>query len=78
MASFSVLIISVLTVVAFIPVFHELQLMSTYEYLALRFDERTRKCSSFLFGLTVFMLLPIVVYLSALVLSACKYLSYTL
>lgn len=70
LASVSLLIIAVITVSAFIPVFYDLQITSTYEYLELRFDERTRKCSSFLFALSSFIYLPIVVYLPALTFSA--------
>lgn len=70
LASISVLIVGMLTATAFIPVFHQLQLISTYEYLGLRFDKKTRNLSSFIFALSVFLFLPIVIYLPALALSA--------
>lgn len=72
LASVSLLIVATMTVLAFIPVFYDLQITSTYEYLGRRFDERARKCSSFLYVLSTFMYLPIVVYMSALTFSAGK------
>lgn len=72
LASISLLIIATLTVLGFIPVFYKLQITSTYEYLERRFDERIRKCSSFLFALCTFIYLPIVMYLSAITFSAGK------
>nr|CAI5820560.1 unnamed protein product [Callosobruchus analis] len=72
LGSFSFLVLSAVTVYVFLPVFHKLQLTSTYEYLGLRFDKRVRKCSSFLFAMTVFLHLPIVIYIPALAFSAAS------
>jgi SSS family solute:Na+ symporter len=35
----------------FVPLYHRLKLTSAYEYLELRFDQRLRRCGSFLMGL---------------------------
>ncbi|CAH1999310.1 unnamed protein product [Acanthoscelides obtectus] len=72
LGSFSFLVLTVVTIYVFLPVFHNLQLTSTYEYLGIRFDKRVRKCSSFLFAMTVFLHLPIVIYIPALAFSAAS------
>ncbi|XP_055547206.1 sodium-coupled monocarboxylate transporter 1-like isoform X1 [Wyeomyia smithii] len=50
----------------FLPVFHDLQITSAYEYLQLRFDKRMRLLGSLLFTLALLLWLPIVVYVPAL------------
>ncbi|CAH2050163.1 unnamed protein product, partial [Iphiclides podalirius] len=50
----------------FIPVLHELQLTSAYEYLELRYDKRTRFFGSVLFSIYLLAWLPIVIYVPAL------------
>ncbi|KAK9722150.1 Sodium:solute symporter family [Popillia japonica] len=52
-----------------VPVFYDLQLTSTYEYLERRFDSKVRRTISALFTLSMFLYLPIVIYLPALALS---------
>lgn len=44
------------------PVFHDLQITSAYEYLKLRFDTRTRLMASFLFTVNMILFMPIVIY----------------
>ncbi|KAJ8967444.1 hypothetical protein NQ317_015255 [Molorchus minor] len=66
----SMFILAFITVYVYLPVFYNLQLTSTYEYLGRRFDKRTRKCASFLFALALFVYLPIVIYIPALAFSA--------
>ncbi|XP_069696485.1 sodium-coupled monocarboxylate transporter 1-like isoform X3 [Periplaneta americana] len=51
---------------AYLPVFHNLQLTSTYEYLERRFDKNVRLFGSFLFTVTIITWLPIVIYVPAL------------
>ncbi|XP_017772841.1 PREDICTED: sodium-coupled monocarboxylate transporter 2-like [Nicrophorus vespilloides] len=51
------------------PVFYNLKLTSTYEYLKMRFDSKIRTFTSFLYALNVFLYLPIVIYVPALALS---------
>nr|XP_029718737.1 sodium-coupled monocarboxylate transporter 1-like [Aedes albopictus]XP_029718738.1 sodium-coupled monocarboxylate transporter 1-like [Aedes albopictus]XP_029718739.1 sodium-coupled monocarboxylate transporter 1-like [Aedes albopictus] len=50
----------------FLPVFHDLQITSAYEYLQLRFDKRMRLIGSILFTMASILWLPIVVYVPAL------------
>ncbi|CAH2239518.1 jg21523 [Pararge aegeria aegeria] len=60
------LIVSILITRTFIPVFHELQLTSAYEYLELRYDKRLRVFGSVLFSVYLMAWLPIVIYVPAL------------
>lgn len=62
----SVLFASAAAYKIYIPVFHKLQLISTYEYLELRFNKYLRLLSSFLFTLSVLLILPLVIYAPAL------------
>ncbi|KAF2901937.1 hypothetical protein ILUMI_04250 [Ignelater luminosus] len=48
------------------PVFMKLQLISTYEYLSIRFDNKTRIFASFLVVLSIFLYNSIVIYVPAL------------
>ncbi|XP_040153642.1 sodium-coupled monocarboxylate transporter 1-like [Anopheles arabiensis] len=50
----------------FLPVFHDLQITSAYEYLQMRFDKRMRLVGSILFTLASILWLPIVIYVPAL------------
>jgi sodium-coupled monocarboxylate transporter 8/12 len=63
-------ILCVITVYVYLPVFYNLQIVSTYEYLERRFDNRTRLFASFLYAISVLLYLPIVVYIPALAFSA--------
>ncbi|KAJ9575567.1 hypothetical protein L9F63_007575, partial [Diploptera punctata] len=53
----------------YLPVFYELQLTSTYEYLELRFNHRVRVMASVLYTIGLLLYIPIVVYVPALVFS---------
>ncbi|XP_052740199.1 sodium-coupled monocarboxylate transporter 1-like isoform X2 [Bicyclus anynana] len=57
---------SIVITTTFIPVFHELQLTSAYEYLELRYDKRLRVFGSVLFSVYLMAWLPIVIYVPAL------------
>ncbi|CAH1155465.1 unnamed protein product [Phaedon cochleariae] len=70
LVTISIPLVAILTNWVFLPVFYKLQLISTYEYLGLRFDKKTRKLSSFLFAVSVFSLMPVVIYIPSLALSA--------
>lgn len=50
----------------YLPVFHNLQLTSTYQYLQTRFDKRMRLFGSVLFTIATMAWLPIVIYVPAL------------
>ncbi|XP_066595800.1 sodium-coupled monocarboxylate transporter 1-like [Prorops nasuta] len=59
----------------FLPVFYKLQLTSTFEYLELRFAKPVRNLCSILFILSLFIYIPIVVYVPALAFSQVSKLS---
>ncbi|KAH8381946.1 hypothetical protein KR009_001131 [Drosophila setifemur] len=50
----------------YLPVFHDLNITSTYEYLEIRFDRRLRLYGSFMFAIMNVAYLPIVIYVPAL------------
>lgn len=50
----------------YLPVFHDLKLISTYQYLETRFDQKIRLFGSILFTCGSLMWLPIVIYVPAL------------
>ncbi|PSN35450.1 Sodium-coupled monocarboxylate transporter 1 [Blattella germanica] len=64
--SISVIAMAVVVAIAYLPVFHDLKLTSTYEYLELRFNKKVRLFGSFLFFIGVMIWLPIVIYVPAL------------
>ncbi|RZB40467.1 SSF domain containing protein, partial [Asbolus verrucosus] len=66
----SVIIVTLITIYVYLPVFYKLQVTSTYEYLERRFDNTNRMFASFLFALGLFLYLPIVIYIPALAFSA--------
>ncbi|XP_044729523.1 sodium-coupled monocarboxylate transporter 1-like [Chrysoperla carnea] len=53
----------------YLPVFMDLRLTSTYEYLERRFDKSLRRLGSILFIVSVILWLPIVIYVPALALN---------
>ncbi|XP_049878245.1 sodium-coupled monocarboxylate transporter 2-like [Pectinophora gossypiella] len=57
---------SVVISFTFLPVLHELQLTSAYEYLEMRYDKRLRVFGSVLFSVYLMAWLPIVIYVPAL------------
>ncbi|XP_063227306.1 sodium-coupled monocarboxylate transporter 1-like isoform X2 [Bacillus rossius redtenbacheri] len=63
---FAGLITCIITISVFLPIFFELQITSTYEYLELRFDKNVRTMASFLFACSLILYLPIVIYTPAL------------
>ncbi|XP_074029664.1 sodium-coupled monocarboxylate transporter 1 isoform X2 [Leptinotarsa decemlineata] len=66
----SLMIVAVVTIYVYLPVFYKLQLTSTYEYIGLRFNERLRKFASILYAISVFLYIPIVIYIPALAFSS--------
>ncbi|XP_014479507.1 PREDICTED: sodium-coupled monocarboxylate transporter 1-like [Dinoponera quadriceps] len=50
----------------YLPVFYELKLTSTYEYLEMRFDKKIRLLGSVLFCIGIMIWLPMVIYVPAL------------
>ncbi|XP_039303169.1 sodium-coupled monocarboxylate transporter 1 isoform X3 [Solenopsis invicta] len=62
----AIIFVSLVTYIVYLPVFHELKLTSTYEYLEKRFDKRIRLLGSVLFAISIITWLPIVIYVPAL------------
>ncbi|KAL0872072.1 hypothetical protein ABMA27_004498 [Loxostege sticticalis] len=61
-SALSLIIVTFLTAVIYLPVFHKLQLSSSFEYLEIRFSTHTRTIAAVLFVISKLMLLPIVPY----------------
>lgn len=53
----------------YLPVFYDLQLTSTYEYLELRFSKKVRVMASVLYTINLILFIPIAVYVPALALN---------
>ncbi|XP_047346992.1 sodium-coupled monocarboxylate transporter 1-like isoform X1 [Vespa velutina] len=64
--SFGLIITGFIMSKVFLPVFHDLKITSTYEYLERRFDKKIRLLGSFLFSISMIVYLPIVIYVPAL------------
>ncbi|XP_049538488.1 sodium-coupled monocarboxylate transporter 1-like [Anopheles darlingi] len=63
---FAVIIMGFVIHHVFLPVFHDLQITSAYEYLQRRFDQRMRLFGSILFTVACLLWMPIVIYVPAL------------
>ncbi|XP_051172195.1 sodium-coupled monocarboxylate transporter 1-like [Leptopilina boulardi] len=64
--AFGVIIVGFVMSNVYLPVFHDLKLTSTYEYLERRFDKKMRILGSVLFTIGIITWLPIVIYVPAL------------
>lgn len=53
----------------YVPVFFNLQITSTYEYIQLRFNAKLRVLASFLYTVSTMLYIPIVIYIPALAFS---------
>ncbi|XP_037044539.1 sodium-coupled monocarboxylate transporter 1-like [Bradysia coprophila] len=62
----SLIVAGILIRFILLPVFYNLQLTSTYEYLERRFDKRVRLFGSILYTIATLAYLPIVIYVPAL------------
>ncbi|XP_068618600.1 sodium-coupled monocarboxylate transporter 2-like isoform X2 [Battus philenor] len=65
-SALSLIVVTFLTAVIYLPVFHKLQLSSSFEYLEIRFSTHTRTIAAVLFVISKLMLLPIVPYVPLL------------
>ncbi|XP_053606541.1 sodium-coupled monocarboxylate transporter 2-like isoform X1 [Plodia interpunctella] len=65
-SALSLIVVTFLTAVIYLPVFHKLQLSSSFEYLEIRFSSHTRTVAAVLFVMSKLMLLPIVPYVPLL------------
>ncbi|KAJ9575573.1 hypothetical protein L9F63_007581, partial [Diploptera punctata] len=66
---FSCILVAVIMNYVYLPVFFELQLTSTYEYLEMRFSRSVRVMASLLYTIAMLLYVPIVVYVPALAFS---------
>jgi solute carrier family 5 (sodium-coupled monocarboxylate transporter), member 8/12 len=53
----------------YLPVFYELQLTSSFQYLEMRFDKSVRNVASFIYAISIIIFVPIIVYVPALAFS---------
>lgn len=53
----------------YLPVFYELQLTSSFQYLEMRFDKSVRLTASFIYAISIIIFVPIIVYVPALAFS---------
>ncbi|OWR49524.1 sodium-coupled monocarboxylate transporter 2-like [Danaus plexippus] len=65
-SALSLIFVTFLTAVIYLPVFHRLQLSSSFEYLEIRFSTHIRTIAAVLFVVSKLMLLPIVPYVPLL------------
>ncbi|XP_058797234.1 sodium-coupled monocarboxylate transporter 2-like isoform X2 [Phymastichus coffea] len=66
---FTIMLTCVAAAYICLPVFYKLQLLSTYEYLEIRFSRQIRTLASTLYIISLLMYIPIVIYVPALALS---------
>lgn len=62
----TVIAVGLILSTVYLPIFHDLKLTSTYEYLEKRFDKKMRLLGSVLFFIGIMTWLPIVIYVPAL------------
>ncbi|KAL4717724.1 hypothetical protein ACJJTC_000873 [Scirpophaga incertulas] len=62
-------VVSLTISVVYLPVFYNLQITSTYEYLRLRFSQKVRLLGSIIFIIQMMLYIPIVIYVPALAFS---------
>ncbi|KAJ0183865.1 hypothetical protein K1T71_000288 [Dendrolimus kikuchii] len=66
---FSEWTVSLTIALVYLPVFYNLQITSTYEYLRLRFNQNVRLLGSIIFIIKMLLYIPIVIYVPALAFS---------
>lgn len=69
----SMAILPFFAVYIYLPAYFNLQITSTYEYLEMRFNSRTRSLASFIFAVAMLLYLPIVIYIPSLAVAAGMY-----
>lgn len=65
----SAVIVGFALIHVYLPVFYELQLTSSFQYLEMRFDKSVRLTASFIYAISIIIFTPIVVYVPALAFS---------
>ncbi|XP_034172067.1 sodium-coupled monocarboxylate transporter 2 isoform X2 [Osmia lignaria lignaria] len=66
---FTAVISCTLISLIYVPVFYQLQLTSTFEYLEMRFTRSVRTFASFLYTLSLIIYIPLIIYVPALAFS---------
>lgn len=71
---YSVMVVSAVAVgialtYVYLPVFYELQLTSSFQYLEMRFDRSVRLMASLIYAISIIIFVPIIVYVPALAFS---------
>ncbi|XP_063924026.1 sodium-coupled monocarboxylate transporter 2-like isoform X2 [Zophobas morio] len=74
----SAILVGLLSVYVYLPVFFKLQITSSYEYLAKRFDNRTKQLAVYLYLFSEIVFFPMLAYIPALAFSATSGLSVNL
>ncbi|XP_063924873.1 sodium-coupled monocarboxylate transporter 2-like isoform X1 [Zophobas morio] len=72
------ILVGLLSVYVYLPVFFQLQISSSYEYLAKRFDNRTKQLAVYLYLFSEIIFFPLLAYIPALAFSATSGLSVNL
>lgn len=62
----SALIVGIVLIYGYLPVFYELQLTSSFTYLEKRFDRSVRVTASIIYTISCIIFVPIIVYIPAL------------
>lgn len=65
----SSMIVGIVLTYVYLPVFYELQLTSSFQYLEMRFDKSVRLTASLIYAISIIIFVPIVVYVPALAFS---------
>jgi Na+/proline symporter len=65
----SAVVVGLALIHVYLPVFYELQLNSSFQYLEMRFDKSVRLTASFIYAISIIIFIPIVVYVPALAFS---------
>ncbi|KAB0795863.1 hypothetical protein PPYR_09924 [Photinus pyralis] len=69
MMVFSIMIMGIINNYVYLPVFYELQLKNPVDYLAIRFDEGTRRVASIFNSIGLCLSLPLIIYVPSLALT---------
>ena len=65
----SAVVVGLALTYVYLPVFYELQLTSSFQYLEMRFDKSVRLTASLIYAISIIIFVPIIVYVPALAFS---------
>ncbi|EFA00430.2 Putative sodium-dependent multivitamin transporter-like Protein [Tribolium castaneum] len=78
LSGISMIFVVIATIYIYLPVFYNLHITTLYEYLEMRFDNRTKKLVSFLYIMYSFLILPLIIYAASLAVSTATGLRMTI